>query len=105
MFKKFMLIALLLTSTIGINNGYNQTTRITFNGINETCYGTLLSRTSVSGTWSSELSLDLSAPKEVKTFFKGFKDEDGFFYLNYFQDLTDGLLYWPFYPPEEFKVL
>lgn len=29
----------------------------------------------------------------VKTFFKGFKDEDGFFYLNYFQDLTDGLLY------------
>ncbi len=25
----------------------------------------------------------------VKTFFKGFKDEDGFFYLNYFQDLTD----------------
>lgn len=105
MFKKFMLIALLLTSTIGINNGYNQTTRITFNGIKETCYGTLLSRTSVSGTWSSELSLDLSAPEEVKTFFKGFKDEDGFFYLNYFQDLTDGLLYWPFYPPEEFKVL
>ena len=41
----------------------------------------------------------------VKTFFKGFKDEDGFFYLNYFQDLTDGLLYRPFYPPEEFKVL
>ena len=49
--------------------------------------------------------LDLKAPEEVKQFFREYEDENRFFYLNYFQDVTDGLLYWPTYPPEIFKVL
>ena len=105
MFKKLLLISLLLFNPLKINNGYDQNTRITFNGINETCYGTLLSKTSVSGSWSSEIAFDLNAPDNVKEFFKDFKDEDNYFYLNYFQDVSDGYLYWPFYPPQDFKIL
>ncbi len=105
MFKKLLLISLLLFNPLKINNGYDQNTRITFYGIEGTCYGTLLSKTSVSGSWSSELAFDLNAPEEVKDFFKEYQDEDYYFYLNYFQDVTDGYLYWPFYPPEDFKIL
>ncbi|MCR4633243.1 MAG: hypothetical protein K5648_03870 [Erysipelotrichaceae bacterium] len=105
MLKKFLLIALLMFEPIRINNGYDQNTRITFTGIGETCYGTLLSKTSVSGTWSSNLSLPLNAPDQVIAFFEGYEDADSYFYLNYFQDISEGMLYWPFYPPEDFKIL
>ncbi|MBQ6559459.1 MAG: hypothetical protein IJL85_01380 [Erysipelotrichaceae bacterium] len=105
MFKRLLLVATLLLGVSGIWNGYYQTTEVTFVGIHETCYGTLLSKKSESGTWSYQLELDLNAPEEAMNFFKEYRDADHFFYLNYFQDVTDGLLYWPYYPPEEFKIL
>ncbi len=105
MLKRLLVITALLVTVPGIWNGYYQTTEVTFKGIHETCYGTLLSKKSESGTWSYQLELDLDAPEEVTAFFKEYRDTDRFFFLNYFQDVTDGLLYWPYYPPEEFKIL
>ena len=105
MLKRLFLITALLATIPGIWNGYYQTTEVVFEGIRETCYGTLLSKKSESGTWSYQMELDLNAPEEVRNFFKEYQDTDHFFYLNYFQDVTDGLLYWPYYPPEEFKIL
>ena len=104
MLKRLLLITFLIAIP-GIWNGYYQTTEVTFEGIQETCYGTLLSRKSESGTWSYQMELDLNAPQEIMDFFKGYQDADHFFYLNYFQDVSEGLLYWPYYPPEEFKIL
>ena len=101
-----MLVAVLLIGTgIGITNGYYQSTKINFEGIEGECYATLLSRYTVSGTWSTQLQYDLNAPEEVIAFFDAYKDPDPYFYLNYFQDVSEGLLYWPYYPPDDFKVL
>ena len=38
-------------------------------------------------------------------FFRDYEDQDHYFFLNYIEDVSGGLLYWPYYPPEEFKVL
>ena len=106
MLKKFMLIAVLLIGTgIGITNGYFQSTKIDFEGVESECYATLLSRYTVSGTWSTQLQYDLNAPDKVIAFFDAYEDPDPYFYLNYFQDISEGLLYWPYYPPDDFKVL
>ena len=106
MFKKILLVTMLLIGTgIGITNGYFQATRIEFEGNGSECYATLLSRYTVSGTWSTQLQYDLNAPEEVIAFFDAYKDPDPYFYLNYFQDVSEGLLYWPYYPPDDFKVL
>ena len=86
-------------------NGHYQTTTIEFKNIEGTCYGTLLSDKTVSGTWSSTQELDLAVSEEVLSFFREFEDEDRFFFLNYLQDVSEGKMYWPIYPPEEFKVL
>lgn len=96
---------LLIGTDIGITNGYYQTTKIVFEDIEEPCYATLLSRYTVSGTWSTKLEYDLNAPEEVINFFDEYQDSDHYFYLNYFQDVTEGLLYWPYYPPDDFKLL
>ncbi|MCR4856059.1 MAG: hypothetical protein K5908_07800 [Erysipelotrichaceae bacterium] len=105
MLKKIAIIAMLLIGPITINNGYYQTTSVRIDGIEGTCYGTLLSKQSVSGIWTYQLEIDYNAPEKVKAFFRDYQDDDGYFYLNFFQDVSEGLIYWPIYPPEEFKVL
>lgn len=105
MLKRLVLIGLLLIQPFGISNGYYQTTRIEFEGLKGTCYATLLSNKTVSGTWDAKLELDLNAPEKVIEFFKNYEDSQRYYYLNYFQDVSEGLLYWPFYPPEQFKLL
>lgn len=105
MLKRLLIIGMVLFYPLNVFNGNYQTTKIEFSNIEGTCYGTLLSRKTVSGSWSVQKELDIRAPKKVITFFSEFKDEDNFFYLNYLQDVSEGLLYWPFYPPEEFRVL
>lgn len=102
MLKRLLLVTITFLSSV---SGYYQSTRIDFEGINELCYATLLSSKTVSGSWSSEYGIDLYAPEEIKEFFKSYKDDGRFFYLNYFQDVSGGYLLWPYYPPEEFKIL
>ena len=105
MIKKLLMIGFLLLGKLGYFNGCYQTTTIEFEGIQGTCYGTLLSKTSEIGSWSYEKVIDLDAPDNVLQFFRDYKDHDHYFYLNYIEDVSGGLLYWPYYPPEEFKVL
>ena len=88
-----------------LNNGYFQSTKIDIEGIEGTCYGTLLSRRAVSGKLSARDPFNQPVPEKVKEFFLNFKDEDSYFFLNYLQDVSGGLLDWRNYPPEEFKVL
>ena len=88
-----------------VSNGYYQTTTIEIEGLQETCYGTLLAKKSGGGNWSIQVEHDVKAPEEVKAAFKEYEDSDHFLYFNYFQDVSEGLLYWPDYPPEEFKLL
>lgn len=105
MFKRILLVALLMVTPLNTTNGYYQTAEITIEGIEGTCYGTLISRKAMSGTWSTKIELDLNAPEEIKDAFKNHEDPDGFLYLNYFQDVSEGYLWWPYYPPEDFKLL
>ena len=105
MLRKILIITLAILGPLHyVPNGYHQETKIIINGIDDTCYGTLLSSKTVSGYWSSQMELDLNAPEDVKEFFKNYKD-DKCHYLNYFQDVSEGLLHWFSFPPEEFKLL
>ncbi len=105
MLKKILIICLFLIEPIKFFNGYHQTTKIEFEGINETCYGTLLANVTVVGALSTQIDNDTRAPENVTKAFKEYKDVDNYFYLNYLQDVSGGLLHWSYYPPEKFKVL
>ena len=105
MFKKILVILLLLNINPVLFNGYHQSTTIQIEGIEEECYGTLLSRYSVSGSYSYNGHDDLGVPKDIEDKFKEYKDSDNYFYINFLQDVSGGLLYWFSYPPEEFKLL
>lgn len=102
MFRKILAVGLLLLS-LNIRNGQYNTTRIAIEGIDKTCYGTLLSSKTISGSFSTQNQMDLNAPDKVIEAFKEYKDE--YYYLNYFQDVSEGLLYWHIFPPKEFKLL
>ena len=105
MFKKLLLITFLVSSSFTVFNGYYQTTRIEIDNINDTCYGTLLSKTSEVGSFSYKIEIDLDVDENIINAFKTYEDKDNFFYLNYLQDVSEGLLFWPYFPPENFKVL
>ena len=103
--RKLLIIGILLLSSLNHFNGHYQTTTIGFENIEGTCYATLLSDKAVSGTWSTKQELDLAVSDDVLTFFREYEDEDHYFFLNYLQDVSEGKMYWPIYPPERFKVL
>ena len=105
MIKKCFICALLFIQPLLVSNGYYQATKIEFEDMEGPCYGTLLSRYSESGPYSSKKEMSYDAPKEVIEAFKNYEDPGHYFYLNYFQDVSGGLLLWHSYPPEEFKVL
>lgn len=105
MLKKLLIKVMLLVTPLNLFNGYHQTTRIEIDGINETCYGTLLSKTSISGNWDSQMPVDFDVSEEVSNAFSSYQDKDNYFYLNFIQDVSGGLLYWPSFPPENFKLL
>lgn len=105
MFKKLLLISFLLFPSPKVTNGYYQTTTINIEGINEKCYGTLLSDKTISGSFSLKTNLDQYVDDNIKNAFRQYKDKDNFFYLSFIQDVSEGLLYWPLFPPEHFKLL
>lgn len=89
-------------------NGNYQTTRITIEGlegIRGICYGTLLSSKPASGKWDLKDVDYLKAPDNIVSAFKNYKDSDGYYFLGFLQDATDGAIYWTSNPPQDFKVL
>ncbi|MBR2067664.1 MAG: hypothetical protein IJ875_05335 [Solobacterium sp.] len=106
MVVRFLIFLFLLVSfPAKANNGYYQATRIDIEGIDGPCYATLLSDKSVSGKWSATMKRDFDAPEEIENAFLAYQDEHRFSYLQYFQDVSGGYLFWPTFPPEVFKLL
>ena len=104
--KTLIIMLIAIVPSLGLFNGYFQETTVEIEGISGTCYGTLLSREPGSGPWNTKYdNAPTYAPDSIKEAFKEYDDPDGYYYFNYFEDVTRGLLRWDSYPPEDFKVL
>jgi len=87
---------------------------INFKGLEgEAYYATLLSETSSTGPYSAvgRFQGDLRYEKddddyEVWQKFVDYEDEDGYYFLQYFEDCTRTSQFrWGYYPPQKFKIL
>ena len=116
-FLTFVLLApaFLRTETMkaSADTGPKPSVRVTFENMDdELCYGTLLSKTPSTGparAWDGT--------EDGKYFFNGadetvwrafveFKDEDGFYFLQWFWRTDENkALNWTYYPPQTFKIL
>ncbi|MBO4235726.1 MAG: hypothetical protein J5928_04720 [Firmicutes bacterium] len=104
--KTLVIMLIAIIPSLGLFNGHYQETIVEIEGITGTCYGTLLSKSPGSGGWNTKDDhTPTYAPDSVKEAFKEYTDPDGYYYYNYFQDVSAGLLQWTSYPPENFKVL
>ena len=70
-------------------------------------YGTLLSPKSGTGPYSAD---DVyyrgdAGGEAVFAAFREYEDADGFYFLNYIEDCSDGNYSWTYYPPDTFKLL
>lgn len=107
-----MLLALLLAMGLTIpayaDSGPKPSVTVTFTGIQEPYYVTLLSKEQSTGPYSAVES-DAQPPEtdaDIWTAFAQYQDADGYYFLDYFQSCTDsGRFCWGYYPPEQFKVL
>ena len=117
MFLTFVLLApaFLRTETIkaSADTGPKPSVHVTFENMgDELCYGTLLSKTPSTGPAEA-----WDGTEDGKYFFNGadetvwrafveFKDEDGFYFLQWFWRTDEKkTLNWRYYPPQTFKIL
>ena len=117
MFLTFVLLApaFLRTETMkaSADTGPKPSVRVTFENMgDELCYGTLLSKTPSTGPAEA-----WNGTEDGKYFFNGadetvwrafveFKDEDGFYFLQWFWRTDEKkTLNWRYYPPQTFKIL
>lgn len=107
--------AFLRTETMkaSADTGPKPSVRVTFENMgDELCYGTLLSKTPSTGparAWDGTEDgkyIYEGADEAVWRAFTEFKDEDGFYFLQWFwrADETKALN-WTYYPPQTFKIL
>lgn len=87
---------------------------INFEGLEgETYYATLLSETSSTGPYSAvgRFQGDIRYGEDDEDYeiwqkFVSYEDEDGYYFLQYFNDCTETSQFkWGYYPPQKFKVL
>ena len=117
MFLTFVLLtpAFLCTETIkaSADTGPKPSVHVTFENMgDDLCYGTLLSKTPSTGPAEA-----WDGTEDGKYFFNGadetvwrafveFKDEDGFYFLQWFWRADEKkTLNWRYYPPQTFKIL
>ncbi len=111
----FCVIALVpaLTLPAFADTGPKPSVVVTFDGLaGETYYGTLLSETNSTGPYSAPdaygetyyVPEDPEYPIHQK--FVQYLDKDGFYYLQFLQELSQShQLDWSYYPPSSFKIL
>lgn len=95
------------------DTGPKPSVRVTFENMgDELCYGTLLSKTPSTGptrAWDGTEDGKLifnGANETVWRAFTEFKDEDGFYFLQWFRRADENkALNWTYYPPQTFKIL
>ena len=107
--------AFLRTETMkaSADTGPKPSVRVTFeNRGDELCYGTLLSKTPSTGparAWDGTEDgkyIYEGADEAVWRAFTEFKDEDGFYFLQWFWRADENkALNWTYYPPQTFKIL
>lgn len=107
--------AFLRTETMkaSADTGPKPSVRVTFENMgNELCYGTLLSKTPSTGparAWDGTEDgkyIYEGADEAVWRAFTEFKDEDGFYFLQWFWRADENkALNWTYYPPQTFKIL
>ena len=116
MFLTFVLLApaFLRTETIkaSADTGPKPSVSVTFENMgDELCYGTLLSKTPSTGparAWdgTEDGKFYEGADEAVWRAFTEFKDEDGFYFLQWFWRADENkALNWRYYPPQTFKIL
>lgn len=115
-FLTFVLLApaFLRTETIkaSADTGPKPSVSVTFENMgDELCYGTLLSKTPSTGparAWdgTEDGKFYEGADEAVWRAFVEFKDEDGFYFLQWFWRADEKkTLNWRYYPPQTFKIL
>lgn len=115
-FLTFVLLApaFLRTETMkaSADTGPKPSVRVTFENMgDELCYGTLLSKTPSTGparAWDGTEGGKFyeGADEAVWRAFTEFKDEDGFYFLQWFWRTDENkALNWTYYPPQTFKIL
>lgn len=115
-FLTFVLLApaFLRTETIkaSADTGPKPSVHVTFENMgDELCYGTLLSKTPSTGparAWDGTEGGKFyeGADEAVWRAFTEFKDEDGFYFLQWFWRADENkALNWTYYPPQTFKIL
>lgn len=107
--------AFLRTETMkaSADTGPKPSVRVTFENMgDELCYGTLLSKTPSTGparAWDGTEDgkyIYEGADEAVWRAFTEFKDEDGFYFLQWFWRADENkALNWTYYPPQTFKIL
>ena len=107
--------AFLRTETMkaSADTGPKPSVRVTFENMgDELCYGTLLSKTPSTGpahAWDGTEDgkyIHEGADEAVWRAFTEFKDEDGFYFLQWFWRADENkALNWAYYPPQTFKIL
>lgn len=82
--------------------------RVTFENLPDgPVYGTLLSYRIGTGPYSADRIYGgwNADEKPVYDAFREYSDPDGFYFLNYIEDCSDGGYAWTYYPPDTFKLL
>lgn len=101
------------TMKASADTGPKPSVRVTFENMgDELCYGTLLSKTPSTGPAGAWDGTEDGKPnfnganETVWRAFTEFKDEDGFYFLQWFRRADENkALNWTYYPPQTFKIL
>lgn len=100
--------SMLFSGTAFADIGPKPSVVIDFTGLEgRSFYATLLSERESTGPWSLGGDyIDWMGNPEAFTAFAAYEDSDGFHFLSWMQDCTEGhRLEWNYYPPQRFKVL
>ncbi|HBL50387.1 MAG TPA: hypothetical protein DDZ65_09125 [Firmicutes bacterium] len=107
------IVIIMLPITVSADMGPKPSVVVDFKGVNgESYYATLLSSVESTGPFSSigsngesMLSKD-DEDYDVLLKFATYKDIDGYYFLQYFEECTETHQFsWTYYPPQRFKIL
>lgn len=110
----FLVLLLSMPLVINADTGPKPSVVISFEGLeNEKYYVTLLSDTPTTGPYSvydensdPEKYNGVEDKNNVWKKFISYKDEDGYYFLQYFDECTETSKFtWGYYPPSKFKIL
>lgn len=111
-----IMLFLTLSLPVSADTAPKPSVKVRIEGIDEPCYGTLLSKTESTGpasVWNGEdayddymLQLYGEEGRPIWEKFVAYEDEDGFFFLQQWWECSENQgIEWTYYPPSTFKLL